>query len=105
MNIFDEVPAKRRMPEDAERRAWARIKEGMDTGEEQTARGRLPAKWRIAVMAVAAAAAIAAAFLIIQPWAGVGGPPLSAPGPTARSRALARCRRRALPASQTKRSC
>ncbi|WP_284750820.1 hypothetical protein [Arthrobacter sp. efr-133-R2A-120] len=83
MNIFDEVPATRRMPEDAERRAWARIKEGMHTGEEKTAHGRPHAKWRFtAVAAAAAAAAIAAAFLITQPWAGVGGPPLSAPAPS-----------------------
>jgi hypothetical protein len=80
MNIFDEVPAKRRMPEDAERRAWARIKEGIHAGEEKTAHGRPHAKWRFTALAAAAAAAIAAAFLIIQPWAGVGGPPLSAPG-------------------------
>ncbi len=83
MNIFDEVPAKRRMPEDAERRAWARIKEGIHTGKEKTAHGRPQAKWRFTAMAAAAAAAaIAAAFLIIQPWASNGGPPLSAPGPS-----------------------
>lgn len=83
MNIFDEVPATRRMPEDSERRAWARITEGIRTGEEKTAHGRPHAKWRFtAVAAAAAAAAIAAAFLITQPWGGVGGPPLSAPGPS-----------------------
>jgi len=81
MNIFDEIPAKRRMPEDAERRAWARVKEGMRT-EVKTAPVRPSAKWRVAAVAGAAAAAIAAAFLIIQPWAGVGGPPLSAPAPS-----------------------
>ncbi|WAH97112.1 hypothetical protein [Arthrobacter sp. MMS18-M83] len=82
MNIFDEFPATRRMPEDAERRAWARIKKGIHAGEEKTAPGRPSAKWRFAVLAGAAAAAIAAVFLIIQPWAGVGGPPISAPVPS-----------------------
>ncbi|MBT8159639.1 MULTISPECIES: hypothetical protein [Arthrobacter] len=83
MNILDEIPAMRRMPEDAESRAWARIKDGIQAGEEKTAHRRPPAKWRFtAVAAAAAAAAIAAAFLIIQPWAGTGGPPLSAPGPS-----------------------
>ena len=83
MNIFDEIPAKRPMPEDAERRARARIKEGIRTGEEKTAHGRPHARWRFTTAAAAAAAAaIAAGFLIMQPWPGVGGPPLSAPGPS-----------------------
>ena len=80
MNIFDELPAMRRMPEDAERRAWAGIEEGMRTGEVKTAPGRRTAKWRIATAAAAAAVAIAAGFLIVRPWAGVGGPPQTAPG-------------------------
>ncbi|UKA64705.1 hypothetical protein [Arthrobacter sp. FW306-04-A] len=58
------------------------IEEGMGTGEEQTAPGRPPAKSRVPVLVGAAAVAMAAAFLITQPWAGVGGPPLSAPAPS-----------------------
>jgi hypothetical protein len=80
MNIFDEIPAMRRMPEDAESRARARIEEGMRTGEEKTAPGRRTAKWRIATAAASAAAAIAAGFLIVRPWAGVDSTPSTAPG-------------------------
>jgi hypothetical protein len=80
MNIFDEIPANRSMPEDAESRARARIEEGMRTGEEKTAHGRPTAKWRIATAAASAAAAIAAGFLIGRPWAGVDSTPLTAPG-------------------------
>jgi hypothetical protein len=43
-----------------------------------------PAKWRVSAVAAAAVAAIAAAFLILEPWADVDGPPYRLLGRAAR---------------------